>query len=463
MHRLVVLLLALVFTHVAVAPESVAQDMPVAITFDEAMRIAMENSPALLRAALAVEASEDAVSMAQANFLPSLMGSASGNRSFGLTFDQTTGSLQQTTVDGLSASLSASVNLFNGFRDVSELERRRLERLGSEYQMRRAQEDVVFMVASQFLTIVLNRDIVEIRREALEAQQVQRDQIVSLVELGMRPNADLLQQDALVAEAELSVLQAENALELAETEMIRLLQLDPALSYDFIAPTLGETSLFPEQVTLHELLNAAYERRIDLRSQDIAIEAAEVGVRSARSGYYPTLSLGGSFGSGYSSAARRLVEGPGIVTEPIPFGDQFFRENRSGSIGISLNVPIFDRFFTRSQVRSARMAVRNEEIRRDELRQEIAVQVRQAYLDYQNVEMRLDVTARRLLAAEAALDAEQVRYDEGVSTLAELAQARARYVEAASSRAQAVAEFHFQRRRLEYTSGLLDLQPSLFD
>ena len=109
------------------------------------------------------------------------------------------------------------------------------------------------------------------------------------------------------------------------------------------------------------------------------------------------------------------------------------------------------------------MAVRNEEIRRDELRQEIAVQVRQAYLDYQNVEMRLDVTARRLLAAEAALDAEQIRYDEGVSTLAELAQARARYVEAASSRAQAVAEFHFQRRRLEYTSGLLDLQPSLFD
>ena len=119
MHRLVVLLLALAFTHTAAAPESAAQDMPVAITFDEAMRLAMENSPALLRAALTVEASEDAVTMAQANFLPTLMGSASGIRSFGLTFDQTTGSLQQTTVDDLSASLSASVNLFNGFRTAN--------------------------------------------------------------------------------------------------------------------------------------------------------------------------------------------------------------------------------------------------------------------------------------------------------------------------------------------------------
>lgn len=463
MSRILSLFLVLLFSGVLLPSGVAAQSPPVVVTFDEAMRIAMENSPALMRAALQVEASHDAVSMAHANFLPNLSASVQPTRRFGLAFDQTTGSLQQATSDALSASLSSSVNLFNGFRDVSELERRRIERLGSEYQMQRAQEDVVFMVASQFLTIVLNRDIVEIRLEALEAQRLQRDQIENLLEMGMRPRADLLQQDALVAESELALLQAENALELAETEMIRLLMLDPALRYDFVAPSLDETSLFPESISMEDLLVAAYERRVDLRSQDLAIEAAEVGVRSAQSGYYPTLNMFGSVGSSYSSAAQRMVDGGGFVTEPIPFGDQFFRDNRSGSIGLSLNIPIFDRFTTRSQVRAARMTVRNEEIRREELSQQIAVEVRQAYLDYRNVEMRLDVTARRLLAAEAALEAEEIRYEEGVSTLAELALARSRYVEAASSRAQAIAEFHFQRRRLEYAAGLIDLGTPLFD
>jgi outer membrane protein len=93
----------------------------------------------------------------------------------------------------------------------------------------------------------------------------------------------------------------------------------------------------------------------------------------------------------------------------------------------------------------------------------VALQVRQGYLDYQNAAKRLDVTARQVASAQAALDAEQERYDLGVSTLTELTQARALLVEAQSARAQAVAQFVFQQKLLAYAVGTLDPTASLFD
>src|SRR5690606_15232445 len=221
--------------------------------------------------------------------------------------------------------------------------------------------------------------------------------------------ADVLQQDALVAQRELTLLQAESDLELAQTRLVQTLQLDPFGNYTFVAPSLEAVPLQPGAYDLEALLTAALERRDDLRAQQLQIEAAEEGVRVARSGYYPTVNLFAGYGSSYSSLATRPVGGTPVqlpVTtqsgEPIvlggepltfdaplpreetPFSDQFFTDNRGGSIGLSVNIPIFDRFVTRSQVQQARLEAANERIRMEDLRQDVALQVRQGYLDYQN-------------------------------------------------------------------------------
>lgn len=470
------------------ATPAAAQAPPERVTFEEALQLALTQNPRLRQTEMSVQAAGEAVELARAAFLPNLQASVQPVRRFGLGFDQTTGSLQQETSDALSASLQTQVNVFSGFRDVADLRRRQLERETGTLRLQRTREEVLFTVAAQFLTLMLDREIVGIREEALLAQQAQRERIEQLVDGGVRPRADLLQQDALLAEAELAVLQAESQLELAESELVRTLQLDPAADYDFVAPSLEDVDMGPLGLELSALIDSAFERRSDLRAQDIQIAAAEEGIRVARSGYYPQVNLFASLGSSYSSLSRRVVDGSTVeipvttasgdpmmigdqpftlTTSPrfegIPFGDQFWEDNRTGSVGVSVTVPVFDRFLTRSQVRQAHLAAENERIVREDLEQDIAVQVRQAFLDYRNAQKRLDVTARQLAAAEAALAAEEDRYELGVSTLVELAQARARRVEAASARAQAIAQYVFQRRLLEYQAGLLDPSVDLFD
>lgn len=467
------------------AGAAAAQPAPEEITFEDALRIGLERNTALRQATNVAEARAFDVTANRAQFLPDLSASIRPTQRYGLTFDQTTGQLDQETTESLNASVSASVNLFNGFRDTASLNRAQLERDASEFGLTRAQQDVLFNVANQFLQVLLNKQLVLIQEENLEADRVQLEQIEALVEGGVRARADVLQQDALVAQRELQLLQAESDLEVSQTRLVQVLQLDPLANYTFVAPSLEAAALDRDAYDLEDLLTAALERRDDLQAQQLQIEAAEANVRVAKGGYYPTVNLFGSYGSSYSSLAGQNITTQVPVTtgsgdpilvggEPLtfpetvgrvdtPFSDQFFNENRGGSISLAIDIPIFDRFVTRSQVQQAELQAANERIALADLRQEVALQVRQGYLDYQNAAKRLDVTARQVTSAEAALEAEQERYDLGVSTLTELTQARALLVEAQSSRAQAVAQFVFQQKLLDYAIGTLDPNAPLFD
>ena len=93
----------------------------------------------------------------------------------------------------------------------------------------------------------------------------------------------------------------------------------------------------------------------------------------------------------------------------------------------------------------------------------MAIEVCQAYLDYQTAVKRLEVTQKGLQASDQALQVEQERYNVGASTLVELTQARSRFVDSASQRAQAVFQFHFQHRVIEYYLGTLDPGQPLFN
>jgi len=145
------------------------------------------------------------------------------------------------------------------------------------------------------------------------------------------------------------------------------------------------------------------------------------------------------------------------------FGDQVFDQRRTESIGFNLSIPIFDRLQTRNQVQQARVQRDNARITLEGNRQNVAIQVREAYLDYGNAQKRLDVTAVQERAAERALEATQERYNVGSATLVELTQAQADFVSAASDRVQARYELVFQQRLIDYYVGVLNPSQPLFD
>jgi outer membrane protein len=215
---------------------------------------------------------------------------------------------------------------------------------------------------------------------------------------------------------------------------------------------------------METLLRTAFSQRSDLKAQVAGIEASTLGIRAARANFLPSVSLQGSLSTRYSSQQQRLA-GLDANNQPLFERTPFFSQigdNRSQFLGLNVSVPIFNNRRNTASVERARVQYENSRLELENLQQTIAVEVRQAYLDYQSYTQRLRVAEVQLQAAQQALDVAQERYNVGASTLVELSQARASYVRAASDRAQAISQLQFQQKLIEYYQGVIDPSKSLF-
>jgi len=411
------------------------------ITLAEAVELARTQSVGVQTADLAVREREAAVSGARATGLPALSLYTTGGQRYGLGFDQTTGELTQTTTENIQIGAEARYTLFDGFERRATVAGARADLAASEQQQERARQTAVSDVLRAFYQTVVDESAVRIAEENLESERQQYDLIEAQIRAGSRPEVEILQQDERVATAELTVLQARRAQQISALRLVRLLALDPAEDYRFVAPAVLSSTV----PTLDEqaLIAQALDRRGDVRANAAALTAAEAGSRAARSGWYPSVSIVGGYGTSFTTSG----EGN--------FGSQF-GDNRGGSLGLQLGFPLLDQGTTRARARAADLRAERLRVEREDLRRGVALDVREAVADYRVLGEQVRVAERRLTAADAALAAETERYARGMTTLPAVAEVRARRFEAAVGLEQARYALAFQQALLDYRTGALD-------
>lgn len=469
------------------APAASAQDVPRGgtITLDEAVEIAVAQSPQVRREALADETLALAVSGARAGRLPTISAQVSPQQRYGLAFDQTTGEVVTQTSETVSVGLGGSIRLYDGRRTRYAVEQARLERDAASAGLERTRQQVALDVAQQFLQLLLDRELVEIQTEQLAAAESQRARVAELVDAGARPRGDLIAQDAVVAERQTALVDAVGAVDRDEAVLVQLVGLDPLGDYDFVGPSveaLEASGLFDyTPAPLADLVGAALAARSDRRAQELAIRAAEAAVGSARAAGRPSVDLDASVGTGYSSLQQRVVgdvpftpvtleDGTPILIGGQPFvlpGDPSvettpifsqFGDNRSGALGLTLNVPLFDRYQTRRSVAEARVRAEDARIQLDALDRQVASEVQQAVIEARTARARLDAAEVQVAAATEALRVERDRYDLGAGTLYDVAEAQSRLTEAEASRAQAAYGLVFRIALVRLAVGDVDVE-----
>ena len=480
---------ALVFALVGSAwADGAAAQEPRVITFEEAVDLALERNTELLRARSEVELRGTLEARERMDFLPRVGLATRGRRSGGRSFSQEEGEVLRESNDFLDAGVSASVELFTGLERWASLREASLAEEASRLRLERTREDVLFRVVEGFTTLVLDRELASVRADELAAAEALLAQVRRLVDLGRQPASDLYQQEAALAEAEAALVEARRQVELTETALLQVLELDPLRAYEFRAPTPAPEEPEPEAYALDALLRQALGRRADLAALQRSVEAGDQGIASARSGYWPSLTLSFDYGSNWSSNSLQPIAGTGSdprtvtltpdageapVTFQVPgtgsppsfrrpdFTEQL-SDRRGGSISLSLNVPLFDRLQTRAAVEQAEAARRNALYDLQDRRQTVALQVRQALLDYRSAVARRSATMRRLAAAERGWEAAERRYELGAATFVEVAQARTTLVAARSADLRARFAVLLAQRLIAYHTGGLDTDAALF-
>ncbi|SMO68450.1 TolC family protein [Fodinibius sediminis] len=423
-----------------------AQDAPGdrEISLQDAIEIALENNNQLKVASNNVDLADKQVRSEKADYFPSVNANISGNRNIGRTFDQSAGQITTETNNSFRSSLNANLPIFSGLENLHSLRSSQYGKRSDEENLQRVREDIIFNTASNYLQLILDQKFLEIDRENLAASRKTLEQVRAQVEVGARPQVDLYNQEATVANNELAVVNSENAVQSSRLQLINMLQIDPRKEYEFATPDIADQSIGARQYDLDQLVTTALENRSDLQSEKFDIESIKHQLSATRGSLYPSLSLSGSISSSYSEL------------RPFDFRDQFWDQNINRAIGLSLSIPIFGNLDRRTNVQTQQINYKNARLDLENTELQVVQEVNQAYNDYQSYIKQLESSEKALRAAERSYLTQKERYEVGAGTLIELSDANAQYVEAQASRAQALFRVIFQRKLLDYYVGKLD-------
>jgi outer membrane protein len=429
-----ILILAFVVTAAASAQS------PRAITLEEAVRLARTQSASVQQAELEVDVRQAALGQARGQWWPAVEFSTGGSQRHGLSFDQTAGQLTQETTQGADAGLYGSWVVFDGFARQGRIAGAHSERQAAMLRRARAEQAAVHDALSFFFDVSTAGATLEVVEANLEAQERQLDVVEAQVDAGIRPPSEVFLQQERLAEAEMRVLDARRTLQSAQLRLARLLGLDPTLPYEFVAPDPEPTG---DTTPAAQAVDQALGRRPDVRAYGAAVAAAAAQVRVARAGVWPTLTLSGNYTTQYSSL------------RPLDFTDQL-DANRAGAFGFRIGIPLFDRGLRSAAARTADARLRQIEIEAEDRRREVAVEVLEAAQQLEVRTQEVVVAERRAVAANAFLEAERDRYQHGVTTLAAVAEASARQVDAEVGRARARYALAVTEVLLQFRMGSLE-------
>ncbi|PTM20807.1 MAG: TolC family protein [Bacteroidetes bacterium] len=444
------LLVYFLFLNIPLSMAQMTETARDTVTLADAITIALDNNFQLKQAQNNEKLAQAGVLSAKADFLPTLNANMSATRRVGQQFDQATVSFEDKATSSIGGNLGGNITLFNGFQQIQNLRQSQSDYEAQKETTERLRESVIFNTAGRFLQVILNRELLIIAQENLEASQSRLEQIRAQVEVGTSPAVDQFNQESAVAQDELAVIQRENALRNSEMALYRIMQTDSEAQFVFLAPDLSQESEFLIDLGLEEMIDMAMSLRSDLKAQEYRIESAKSGVVIARSAMIPSISASAGINASYNDQFTDP-----ITREKLGFTDQFFDRNVNRSLGISLNLPIFNNWNRRVSLESAKVNLRNSELNLEDIRFQILEEVRQAYSDYQAVLKELETAEKALIAAERAFETEQQRYTIGATTLIELNQANANFVQARSGQIQTLYNAYFQNQLLDFYIGRL--------
>ena len=424
----------------AVPPAATADALP--LTLGQAIAIALRKSPELQQAANRVESGLLTVSQRRAEFTPDLGMTLAGAERFDKAPAPAGGGYDGRNYETASGSLASRLNLFNGFGDVAALRGAEWDLAALRDSFTREEQSLVFTAVSDFLSALSDRDLIGVRAENLEGNRRQLEQVEALYRAGNRPVSDLYQQQAATSSAEFDLLIAQRNYAVAKLRLLQTIGVSPITVIELQAPALDglESALVAERQEAVDGMPLA--QRPDLLASQKQIEAAREQVAVARAGYWPNLNLAASLDGSYTSLARNDS-----------FSGQFFDDNLSGVIGLTLAVPIFDRQQTRTQVAQAR--IRQQDARWSLLQRQLQAETEfgQALEDFRTAQQLIGVAESQLTAARQALAAVEERYRVGAATLVELTQSRAQFAAAGFERVRARYALITQGAAIAYYQG----------
>ena len=388
--------------------------------------------------------SEVELNTAKWSRLPDLNGSASHSFNFGRSLQANT-TYQSINTQNTGLNLSTSVPLFTGMQIPNNIALSKLNLKAATEDLNKAKEDISIEVASAYLQVLFNEEQVKIARQQVELSQEMLTQKEAYFKYGKASVAVWYEAKSRVAQDQLSLVQTENAYRLSLLALTQLLELPSPEGFAIIRPDAGgiDPSAGAVPPSPDEIYQEAITFKPEIKAELYRLKSTEMNIKIAQSALLPTLSLNAGIGSNYYKTSGFKAES---------FGRQM-RNNFSQYIGLSLNVPIFNRFATRNSIRSAKLERETQQLQLDNVRKNLYKEIQQAYYNTIAARAKYESSMEASRSNKAAFDLMSAKYEYGKANITEFNEAKNNWLKAESDLVIAKYEYVYDTSLIDFYRG----------
>jgi outer membrane protein len=448
-------------------------------TLRELIDYAITNNLTVKRNTYGVESSQIGATQAKMAMLPTLNANGNYAINWGRTIDPTTNIFTENKVENSNLGASSNLLLWNGFRLFYNMKQTEIDLDASNEDLLRARNDVVLNVITLYLNVVFNKELFNVAQFQLNSTKEQLDRTKKLSDAGSVPIGDVLNLDAQLATNEVNLIQRENTLNLSLLQLKQALQLPASNPLDVELPQMDLNDQLNINKTVDEIYDIATLTMPEIKAADLRRKSSLYAYRSAKGNLYPRLSMSASYNTVYSDQRQQFIADGGFtnqttnvgyvqgsltpvlrdVTVPtgqimVPgIGDQY-RDNRGRSLGINLQIPIFNGFSTRSNMQRAAINKEIADISFLEISNTLRQTVETAYNNAFAAIKTYQSTERQVKARDEAFRMTQQRYNLGAVNFVDYQIAENNLFQSQSDLLRAKYDFIFRKKVLDFYQGL---------
>jgi outer membrane protein len=417
-------------------------------TLEDCIKYAQEKNITIKRKELATEGYKNSLFQSKMNLLPYVGAQASHNYNSGKSLNTNTYEWSNESMQQGDVSLYSEVVLFNGFQNVNTIQKSRFDLMQKLSELEKAKNDVSINIATAYLQILFNEELLEVAKTQYELSQLQVERNKKLVEVGNIARGNLLEIQAQAAREQVNVTNAESNLNISYLNLSQMLELDSVGDFRIQKPDSLSVEEISVLQSVRDIYNQALLNMPEIKTSEYLLKSSERELAIARGGQSPKLTLSGSLSSRYTLD----VNDPANPGSNYNINDQL-NDNKYKRLSLTLSVPIFNRYTTRTQISNSRIMVHDAEYNLTGTKKDLYKAIQQAHADatnaYQNYLSRKEAYA----SSEEAFKYTQQKYEVGMSSAVDFNIAKTNLTKAKSDLLQAKYEFVFKNKILDFYKG----------
>jgi outer membrane protein len=414
-------------------------------SLEECIKYAIENNIQIKQQSIQTDVQKNSLDLAKFQLLPNLNGQASHSYSFGRALDQNTYQFYKETLQSDYFYLGGSMPVFNGLQYYNAIQKNKYQVLASQQDLQDISDNVALNVALGYLQVLLNKELVAVNENQLNITLQQIEKTRKLVDAGSVARGNLLEIEAQAAQEELSLITIKNQLETSVLTLTQFLELKTPAGFEVVVPQINVDPNTIVAGNIDDIYAIAEKNRPEIKSSELKLRASEYGLKMAKGGRSPVVSLNYSINSRYTDISN--------VPGQSSFNTQL-KNNKSSGIGLSLNIPILNGWQVNKNISNSKLNVETSKYALEGTQKQLYKNIQQAYTDAVAALKKLNVSLKAIASTEESFRYTEQKFNVGMVTPVDYNAAKTQLLKSQSDMAQAKYEFIFKTKVLDFYKGI---------